>query len=199
MINKVAIELAIDRLNAIADVEDLARHFDLGFWGNQIESHPLSEEEKLDCGFTGCFMGWAAHQQWFDQFGLVLRLAMSENYRHLARSLPDMETRMFRNSVYPVVDPRSASIFAPFKEDPGRSDSRTTSDAIKAVGQLFGIEPTTMDRLIYEEHYDDGEKAGPLQVVEKLRQLLDLGEEGFLDVDCAAEERRREDSQENAG
>src|SRR5215475_860395 len=53
------------------------KYFDLEFWASLAETHPLAKPEP-DCGFAGCFIGWAAHQQWFNQFGLVLELVPTQ-------------------------------------------------------------------------------------------------------------------------
>lgn len=69
-INRPVLEFCITQLREIHAKELV---FDMANWGSLDISHPFTEPEP-DCGFAGCFVGWAAHQQWFDQFGVKVRL-----------------------------------------------------------------------------------------------------------------------------
>ena len=169
--NRVPIELAVKRLSWLANQTLLARHFDLGYWGNRLETHPVDQAEDPACGFSGCFMGWAVHQQWFADFGLVMGFVGEDNDR---------------SSVAPRVEETSAEQFRPFIN---RAVGRRTDGAIDAVALLFGIARPTLEYIIYEEHYPMPVDVITVGVVrDRLRELLELGEHAFMDKVVADEE-----------
>jgi hypothetical protein len=159
--NRLPIEFAFQQMTRIARNAELARHFDLTFWGTAVDSHPLTVPEP-DCGFSGCFIGWAAHQQWFHQFGLQLGL-----YKE---GLP--EDPFQRSNIVPAVLPGSAWQYSEFI-----SDKHRTQGAVDALALLFDIDKDTLGNIIYEEAY-----RGDITVMEvrdRLGELLEHGEEKF--------------------
>ena len=169
--NRVPIELAIERMTWLASQTDFSQKFDLSYWGNRLTTHAADEPEDPRCGFGGCFMGWAIHQQWFESFGLVMGFEGED---------------ADRSSVVPRVDETSAEQFRPFAN---RAPGRKTDGAIDATALLFGITRPTLEYIIYEEHYPMGPDEITVGVVrDRLRQLLELGEGDFLDKVIADEE-----------
>jgi hypothetical protein len=169
--NRLPIEFAINRLNDIASNALLAAKFDLTYWGNKLTTHAFFEPEDPGCGFGGCFMGWAVHQQWFVPWGLKLGFDGEE------------ETG---SPLAPRVEHESADAFQPFVTMAPRGD---TQGAIGAVALLFGIQKSTFEHIIYEEHYpmlpDD---IGVIEVRNRLKALLELGESAFMDTIVAEQE-----------
>ena len=178
--NREVIEFTIERLLTIANDEALRDHFDLGFWANGLETHELDQPEDQSCGFSGCVMGWAVHQQWYAQWGLHLGftqnpLPFTENPKHV---------------IQPEVLDESELRFRPYLKGPDRYKSQ---HATEAVAELFGLDLATFDKVIYEEAYEN-EEATALMVAERLQEILDLGEESFMRVQIGREEQWVQDA-----
>lgn len=140
--NREVIQYSIERLQEI-DARGL--QFDMDMWGNKADSHPLSEPEQAECGFAGCFMGWAAHQQWFDPFGLKLRL-----YDDNGRRTPHLK-----------ID--------------GSSGTSEHTVACTCVADLFDITTAALNCIILPDKYvgfESGSDIEPRHVIERLQFLL---------------------------
>lgn len=185
--NRAVIEFARDRLRAIAEDEVLRQHFSLGYWGNQVFVHPVDQPEDPKCGFSGCFFGWAVHQQWFAKWGLELGFANGDD----GLDIPDSS----RLNICPMVLESSGPAFQPFLLRPGRVDAMGTVDA---VSLLFGVSNNTMAQLIYEESYPDPDVTAD-DVVHRLNLLLAMGEQSFNGYVVDALEQHAEENAENVG
>jgi hypothetical protein len=131
-LNVSVIKFCIDQLK---EVGAKGYEFDMFSWGSSDHSHPVGTPEP-ECGFAGCFLGWAAHQQWFDQFGLAFRL----------------------------------------------SQQHPTHNGTRDVADLMGISSHTLDLIILPEwYYVRDDVITPTMVAERLKDLLDMGEEDFVD------------------
>lgn len=172
--NRVPIELAVERMTWLAGQAQLAHKFGLSSWGNRVQTHAADEPEDPHCGFSGCFMGWAIHQQWFEKFGLVM-------------GFDGPEAPADHTSLSPMVLEASAPQFAFFAaQRPGRRTDAT----IAAVALLFGIARPTLEYIIYEEHYPMTVGDITVMVVrDRLLLLLLLGENAFMDQVVADEEK----------
>jgi hypothetical protein len=190
--NKEPIEFAMTRLAELEKVEAFARNFSLSYWGNKTAVHSLDEAEQLECGFSGCFMGWAIHQQWFAPFGLVLGFATLDPWVNLA---PPSKPANYKLQIVPFVDKSSSSEFYGLAL---HSRHHQTDSAIKAVARLFDIEEQTLGNIIYEEAYPV-EHVSMALVRQRLGELLELGEDRFGEVIAERIERWQEEQRENAG
>ena len=176
--NKTIIMHCIEQLERI-QADALTHHFDLELWASSIKTHPLDEPEP-DCGFQGCFIGWAVHQQWFEPFGLHLGLA-------------ELRQGFVTASIVPVVltegsEPR-------FHQFVPKGEPRTANNAIWAIAYLMGITTKTLECVIYSEHYDAGSDTQAGDVAQRLRLLLALGEDD-LRAKVAEDDEAREDRRE---
>jgi hypothetical protein len=171
--NREPIEFAMARLAELEQVEAFRNAFSLSYWGNKADFHPLDVPEQIDCGFSGCFMGWAIHQQWFADFGLVLGFETVNPWAGLgsAPANPNLQ-------IIPCVKASSSSQFYGYALYESR---RSTEAAIEAVAKLFGVEDMTLGHVIYEESYQV-DSIGMKDVRERLGELLELGEERFNEV-----------------
>jgi hypothetical protein len=161
--NREPIEFAVQQLRRIDAHEELARQFNMSFWANNTATHPLDEAESLECGFAGCFMGWAAHQQWFDQFGLKLRLA---RISHTA--LGNDATLKVEPSIHP-----DGEAFM------------WQAEAIEAVCTLFDVSEKVIDLITLPDKYEDleypsGIRAGDVADRLELLLLAEGSEEEFF-------------------
>lgn len=161
--NEEVIKFTIERLQAIEDDEKLRERFNLGFWSNRLDTHPLDTPEDPGCGFSGCYMGWAVHQQWYAKWGLVMGFA------NLNQNSTD------RSNIVPKVTPQSS-----FEWRSYFFGSSFTDNAICAVSELLGLEDETFRQVIYEEAYQ--ELPSPGDVAQRLQEILELGEEAFGDM-----------------
>ena len=183
--NRAPIELAFERMTWLRDHPQFSKKFDIDHWANKPESHPLDQPETPDCGFSGCFMGWASHQRWFDHWGLRLDL------EDFAPGTGVMSGVVEQKNIFPVVRPDSAPAFRRYvNAKPGRQSDA----AIDAVAKLFGIHRDTLGMIIYEENYRHQEVT-PEMVRDRLGELLEHGEQKFQDLvieanEAADEERR---------
>ena len=185
--NREAIEFTIRQLREIAANEAFAAHFTLGYWANQLTTHEVDEPEDPGCGFTGCYMGWAIHQQWYAPWGLRL------GFVHKAPSGPLEDSRSSFNqlpnklSIFPEVLEESTLSYQKYRPKlPGRSDNAL--GALAAVGEVLGLQTDTLEKVIYEEAYRNGEQAGPDDVANRFAEILEFGEDGFMDVQIEREE-----------
>jgi hypothetical protein len=171
--NKDVVTALRDHMNGIAESETLARQFNLEYWGDRLAGHGPGQETP-DCGFNGCLMGWAAHAQWFAPFGLHLVLTT----RH--EPAPGFTVaRAWTNIGLAVVAEGSEPRFHQFV--PGVDQTSFDSDirqATQAVAYLMGIRTTTLEYIIYSEHYDSDVMAA--DVAMRLDTLLAHDEETFV-------------------
>ena len=168
MINKPAIEFTIERLRAIDADERLRQQFTLEYWADEPSTHPLAVPEDPDCGFSGCYMGWAIHQQWYARWGLMLGFEDLNS----CGSLPSTS-----GNIVPIVRANSSSGFLQYTGVLARTDN-----TIAAVADLLGLDIETFRQVIYEEAYQDSEHMGPGDVANRLAEILELGEEAFGDM-----------------
>jgi len=150
--NRPPIEEAIRQLDALQQSEILRDQFTLLFWGQDSET----------CGFQGCLIGWAVHQQWFKPWGL--ELAWHKTPSTTSKS-GDFWMPIVANTK--VIDSMV-----------GRADSM--KDALTGIARLWDIKLTTFAHIIYEDSYC-GRPDTPGMVADQLRRLLELGEETFCD------------------
>jgi len=194
--NRQPIEFAMARLAELEQVESFARNFSLSYWGNKTDVHGLDTAEDPVCGFSGCFMGWAIHQQWFAQFGLVLGFTTLDPWGNTPAALRPVDTRLhiIRPHIIPFVEASSSSHFYEWAL---KEHNQQTDGAINAVAQLFGIDEQTLGNIIYEEFYPT-ESVTMALVRERLGELLELDENRFNEVICERIERWQEEQRENA-
>ena len=166
--NVTVINHCIESLIAIANNEALVRQFDLHFWGNKVVMHDFDEPEDSDCGFAGCFLGWAAHQRWFQPFGLNLVLYDTK--------APAFTPTSHHQISLAVLHEGSEPRFHQFVVD--AAAGRQLEKAVWAVAYALGIQSKTLELVIYDDHYDE-DKRGPQHVAAYLQQLLALGELEF--------------------
>jgi hypothetical protein len=176
--NRDTIQKTIDRLQAIAGDNELRHHFDLGFWGNKDEIHAVDQPEDPDCGFAGCFIGWAVHQQWYAEDGLVLGLQAFRN-------------PVGRTDWMPFVTFESHERFEQYKPSFGRN----AEPAMRAVGEVLGLELGTMQAVVFSEAYPTG-RIWPEDVADRLRIILENGEDRALEI-FEREVREAEEIEDN--
>lgn len=154
--NRAVIQYCIDQLTALQDNLDKTEklnQFNMNYWarGNDITVHD-NKTVELDCGFAGCFMGWAVHQKWFEPFGWtgVFTIRPGQpNTADLSRLVVDLKMV--------------------------RGEHRSESVSV-ALMQIFGLDyETTAETIVLPEYYE-GDNATPLEVAERLQKLLDHGE-----------------------
>jgi hypothetical protein len=186
--NTGPIKFAMTQLAELEQVEAFRRNFSLGYWANKTDTHALDAEEQLECGFSGCFMGWAIHQQWFAPFGLVLGFGTVDPWKGLTNVPADAKLQ-----VVPFVDTRSSSQFYGYALQPA---VKQTEAAIEAMAELFGVQSETLGNIIYEEAYPTSEGVTMTMVRQRLAELLAHGEDRFNDIVCDVMEQW---NAENAG
>lgn len=151
------IEFCIEQLTKLENLDIL---FHMNQWGNSSSSHPLDVPEDPSCGFAGCFMGWAAHQQWFDRFGVPLRIKKAFEHSSAALTLQ-------------VSSPNAIADHA---------------EAIDAVSKMMGIEEHTLDQIILPDNYPMHDSdITPIVVANRLQRLLDSGDELLFVEECKRE------------
>lgn len=151
--NRDVIQYCIDKLTSLQeelDKTDKLDQFDMGYWANSIVSHDAQVVER-DCGFAGCFVGWAIHQKWFEPFGWRAEFEQGA----------------------------SAQDVFPWFYEPGRGEKLSVSEGLR---QLFGLENYSTDDYIILPSGYVGSKIEPIDVAKRLQQLLDHGEDYFLEL-----------------
>lgn len=193
--NREPIEFAMRQLETIVDSTLFSTQFSLSHWGNQLLTHPLDQPEDPKCGFSGCFIGWAIHQQWFDKWGLKLAFSVPWD----APASTHVEQTEGRLSIFPRVSEDSSEAWLRYatEKDGGQFAGRQTEMALYAVANLFGIDRSLMDYIIYEEHYEDPDEVTPLEVRDRLGKLLEHGPDRFLELMIDFNERRAQRRADN--
>lgn len=180
--NKTVIEFTIRQLLAIQAREELRQHFTLQYWGENTTMHPVDQPEDPACGFSGCYMGWAAHQQWYARWGLQLELTQD-----LDSSNP---------SKYITVGVGLGSIPQFLQVNQGNPPERQSS--IDALAYLLGVPSSVLGTIIYEEEYEDPSEIDPQDVAFRFRELLDLGVDQYMDLHVNRRERWEAERQADA-
>lgn len=165
--NRPAIEFTIERLRAIEADERLRQQFTLEYWAMDTSTHPLAVPEDPKCGFSGCYMGWAIHQQWYARWGLMLDFKQLSGHP----DLPDTPV----GNIVPIVASNSAMAYQQYVH----SGIAIANDTVAAVADLLGLNDETFRQVIYEEAYEDSDSMGPGDVANRLAEILELGEEAF--------------------
>ena len=177
--NRSAIKFTIERLRAIDADEVLRKQFTLEYWADQASTHPLDVPEDPKCGFSGCYMGWAIHQQWYARWGLMLDFGSI-----------DTDRDVMPGNIMPLVRANSTSGFQKYTGDAGKTDN-----AVAAVADLLGLDLETFRQVIYEEAYKDSDHMGPGDVADRLSEILEFGEETFARSHSERLERWEEERQ----
>lgn len=154
--NEEIIKHTIDMLQSVAADKKRAERFDLGFWGNSMAQHQVEKEEP-DCGFSGCLIGWAAHERWYEQFGYEITLVSSSDTTNpRCRFEPE-----FRKNGTPIGKSYNASV---------------------AFGSMLEVRGLVAEHIIMPEYYES-QHPSVQKVVDRLILLIELGDQdAFLDA-----------------
>jgi hypothetical protein len=138
-------------LQARIDSGQVKEGFNLDQWWEAVE---YEEDNEVVCGTAGCFIGWAAHENWFKNFGY------------------DMAIGSYKDGFYNRVMPS-------FNGHLCAGNHQVEAWATK----MFGLEyPSTIQCLIYSEKYGcESDQITPLIVAERIEELLAAGENEFLE------------------
>lgn len=144
--------------HAVVKLRDLQRRidqhetklrFDLDYWWDE------DPDDDGSCGTAGCFIGWAAHEKWFDAFGLKLDLVRTMETK--SNFVPRINTEPFRH------------LYA----------------GCRLLSEVFSLERLeTIEQIILAENYDHTDRAlgaTPDDVADRIEELLSLGETEFLE------------------
>lgn len=142
--------------NKLLELEERKALFDLGVWADTHRETVVGG--KTECGFAGCIVGWAAHEQWWKQFGMEIRL--------FANPLGSA------NILEPAVGVMNGNPAA------GTLGSRR-EHLFRDLAVFFDVTVDTIKRIILPEWYDSMPSAGHCAL--RIERLIKEGEDNFLD------------------
>lgn len=109
-------------------------------------------QDPNNCGTVCCAMGWACQDQYFIKNGLTL-------------GTPQMPTHL--STIY--------------NEDTGKSEKQLTH-GFRAIKYFFEFEDIkTGENLFLDVAYETTDKTTPEQVIARVRDLIEIGEDKFLE------------------
>lgn len=110
-------------------------------------------QDQNNCGTVCCAMGWACQDQYFIENGLTLGGA-AQTPTHLS-------------TIY--------------NKNTGKSEKQPTR-GFKAIKDFFGFENIkTGENLFLDRAYETQDKTTPEQVIARVRDLIEIGEDKFLE------------------
>lgn len=131
------------------DQNETKFRFDLDYWWDE------DPDKDGSCGTAGCFIGWAAQENWFEAFGLKLELVRSMKTK--SNFVPRINMEPFRH------------LYA----------------GCRLLSEAFSLERLeTIEQIILAENYDQTDRAlGPTpdDVADRIEELLFFGEARFLE------------------
>ena len=123
------------------------------FNNDPLEHKYQQLQDPNNCGTVCCAMGWACQDQYFIENGLTLGGA-AQTPTHLS-------------TIY--------------NEDTGKSKKQPTH-GFTAIKDFFGFENTkTGENLFLDSSYEAQDKTTPEQVIARVRDLIEIGEDKFLE------------------
>lgn len=135
------VQALLDGMRSVKDREDRGVEgvmFDIGLWG-----------VKTRCGFAGCLIGWAAHEQWLKPHGVDIKIVQKPSPTY--------------NTTIPSIN--------------GVLALSANIEVEDLLAEQLGLDGLTVAALIYSKGYEEEPTAAA--VIDRLKYLLDHGEEAF--------------------